>query len=93
MVGSSSRYTSKRASSSAARPARAASPPDSDAVGWSSRPGVEAELGPDLADPGVVVGAAERQPALEGVRVAVVGAGLAGGERVRRRLELGGWRR
>ena len=91
-VGSSRRNTSKRASSSAASPARAASPPDSDIVGWSSRPAREPEIGPHLADAGVEVGATERQPPVEGDGVAIVGPDVAGGEGGRGGVHLGGRR-
>ncbi len=43
--------------------------------------GGQAEVVPHLADAGVEVGAAERQPAVECVAVRVVGSRLAGGER------------
>ena len=88
-VGSSSRNTSKRASSSAASPARAASPPDSDAVGWSSRRAARprsAHTSPTRASRSAPPRASQRSRA---VGVAVVGAGVAGGERGGGGVELG----
>ena len=53
------------------------------------QPGGEPELVPQRPDAGVEVGAAERQPAVEGGGVAVVAAGLGGGQRVGGLVELG----
>ena len=47
--------------------------------------GGEAEVGPDRTDAALEVGAAEGQPAVEGLGVAVVGAGLALRQRRRSR--------
>ncbi len=69
-VGSSSRNTSKRASTIAARLARAACPPDSAVISRSSDAVREAEVGAHRADPGVEVGRTEREVAVERVGVA-----------------------
>ena len=72
-MGSSSRKTSKRASSSEARLARAAWPPDSEVIGRVEQLGGEAEVVGDLLGALLEVGAAEVEPALEGRGVGVVG--------------------
>ena len=82
LVGSSSSRTSKRESRIAASEARAAWPPD-------ERHGLEVEqrrVQPEVAQDGLrarlEVGAAEREPRLERVRVALGGAGRVGRHRV-----------
>ena len=77
-VGSSSRSRSKRESRIAARPARAASPPESVAVSWSSDDR-QAELGADRPSPRLEVGAAEREKPLQrgGVGVRAPGGRVA----------------
>ncbi len=76
-VGSSSRKTSNRDSSSDANDVRAASPPDSDGGRLVEQPRVEPEIRPGLADTRVEVGGTERQPSIECVGVPVVGAGVS----------------
>ena len=89
LVGSSSRKTSKRASRRAARPARAASPPDSDDVGCSSSRSVRPSSAQTWPTRDVEVGRTERQPVVEGDGVAIAGAVDVGGQRHRRRFQLG----
>ena len=69
---------SARAGSRRARRARPA-PPESAAVSCAEQRGVEAELAADGLRARLEVGAAEREPLLERVRVGRVGAGRAGG--------------
>ena len=92
-VGSSSRKTSKRASSSAGerRPGRLAARQRGRRL--VEQPVGEAEVGPHLSDACVEVGAAEGEPALQSDRVALVGTGLAGGEGGGRGVHLDGRRR
>ena len=83
LVGSSSSRTSKRESRIAASDARAAWPPDSAAVSRSSSAGIEPEVAQDRLRALLQVGAAEPEPRLERVRVAVGGAGHLARHRVR----------
>ena len=88
-MGSSRSRTSTRVSRIAARASRAACPPDSVVVGWSSTALAEPEVLADLGDPGVEVGRADRHPALQGGVVAARRVGRARGDRRGGRLELG----
>ena len=92
-VGSSSSTTSKRAVRRAARPARAAWPPDSERERAVEQVGAEAELGRGGGEARLGVVAAEREPALERGRVRLERVEVAGREAprpARRRAAAGG---
>ena len=88
LVGSSRSSASKRAVRSAASPARAAWPPDSDASGRSSSPASRPASAAAASSRGSRVVAAQGQPPLQCGRVVVHGAQVARRQQCRQAVDL-----